>query len=525
MTDTNVSKECKEEFRVNAKIRQEIDRRKRRRIRRLSREQWQEPDSLGSANIDYELSERATATSAGGIGVICELARQLGLAETLNQRVPVMTLYAPYSDADHIQNIAFNLLAGGRCLEHIEHLRQDEAYLNGVGVERIPDPTTAGDYCRRYTPTSIHWLMDAINEIRVKVWQTQPAGFFDKAIIEVDGVMVETYGRCKQGIDINYKKQWGYHPLIVSLANTREPLFIVNRPGNRPSHEGASEYIDRAIEVCRKGGFKEIVVRGDTDFTQTRHLDRWNREGVVFVFGIDAMQNLYDEAEKIDDSEWEELERLAREIKTRPRRKKPRYKERIVRERGYKNITLEREWVGEFNYKPGKCKEKYRVVVVWKELTVSEGQPLLFKEESRCFFYITNNRDDSAEEIVRQARARCNQENTVIQQLKGDVRALAAPLDTLISNWAYMVIASLAWSLKVWCALMLPAKGRWRKNRFQEKERLLRMEFSTFRNVLMRIPAQIIRTGRRVVYRVLAVNEWSPTLFRMHEAFRRPLRC
>jgi len=494
-------------------------------MRRLRREQWQDPDAVGSANIDYEISERATATSAGGIGVICELARKLGLAETINRRVPVMKFYAPYSDADHIQNIAFNLLAGGQCLDHIELLRQDAAFLDGIGAERIPDPTTAGDYCRRFNSVSINWLMDGFNEVRVRVWKAQPSSFREKAVIEADGVMVETYGQCKQGMDINYKKQWGYNALVVSLANTAEPLFIVNRPGNRPSHEGASEYIDRAIAVCREAGFEKIVVRGDTDFSQTGHLDRWDREGVEFVFGIDAMANLYENAEEIEDSEWEILERRVHEIKTGRRRRRPRYKEQIVRDRGYRNITLEREWIGEFDYKPVKCKQEYRVVVVWKELTVTEGQPLLFSEESRCFFYITNNREDSAEEIVQQARARCNQENTVIQQLKSDVRALTAPLGTLDSNWAYMVIASLAWSLKVWCGLMLPATGRWQKQRSQEKERLLRMEFSTFRNALMRIPAQVIRTGRRVIFRILATNDWSPTLFRMHEAFCRPLRC
>ena len=510
---------------MKAKIRQRIDRRKRRRLRRLSREQWQEPDSVGSANVEYEMSERATATSAGGMGVICRLVQQLGLARTINRRARLLKLYAPYTDADHVLNIAFNLLAGGRCLEHIELLRQDEAYLNGIGAERIPDPTTAGDYCRRFNDLSIKCLMNAFNEVRVKVWQAQPTDFLDEAIIEADGVMVETYGQCKQGVDINYKKQWGYHPLIVSLANTAEPLYILNRSGNRPSHEGASEYIDRAIGLCRDAGFKRIVVRGDTDFTQTAHLDRWDRDGVVFVFGIDAMANLYEKAEEIEDSEWEVLERRAREIKTSRRRKMPRHKERVVRERGYRNITLEEEYVAEFDYRPVKCKQDYRVIAVWKELTVSEGQPLLFKEESRCFFYITNNRDASPEEIVQQARARCNQENTVIQQLKGDVRALTAPLDTLDSNWAYMVIASLAWSLKVWCGLMLPATGRWRKKRSQEKDRVLRMEFSTFRNALMRIPAQVVRTGRRVVFRILAANDWSPTFFRMCEAFRRPLRC
>ena len=510
---------------MKAKIQQVIEKRKRARLQRLSREQWQDPDSVGSANIKYEMSERVTATSAGGIGLICQLVQQLGLAETINQRAPVLKLHAPYSDADHVLNIAFNLLAGGRCLDHIELLRQDEAYLNGIGVERIPDPTTAGDYCRRFDRDRIDRLMDAINEARVHVWKAQPESFRDCAIIEVDGVMVETYGRCKQGIDINYKKQWGYHPLIVSLANTSESLFIANRPGNRPSHEGAAGYIDRAIAVCREAGFKKIVVRGDTDFTQTKHLDRWDREGVTFVFGIDAMPNLYEKAEQIEESEWEVLERRARRVRTKCRRKKVRHKDRIVRERGYKNITLEEEYVAEINYRPTKCKQEYRVIVLWKELTVSEGQPLLFKEERRCFFYITNDWDSSPEEIVGQSRSRCNQENTVIQQLKSDVRALTAPLDTLDSNWAYMVMASLAWNLKVWCGLMLPETGRWKKRRAEEKDRLLRMEFSTFRNVLMRVPAQVIRTGRRVIFRVLAVNDWSPILFRLCEAFRRPLRC
>ena len=79
-----------------------------------------------------------------------------------------------------------------------------------------------------------------------------------------------------------------YHPLLVSLANTGEPLFIVNRSGNRPSHEGAASYLDQAIKLCRRAGFEDILLRGDTDFSQVRHLDRWNVQGVRFVFGYKA---------------------------------------------------------------------------------------------------------------------------------------------------------------------------------------------------------------------------------------------
>jgi hypothetical protein len=199
-------------------------------------------------------------------------------------------------------------------------------------------------------------------------------------------------------------------------------------------------------------------------------------------------------------------------------------KERIVVAREFENIKLVKEYVAEFEYRPVKCRRKYRVIVVWKELEVQQGQRKLF-DDARCFFYITNNRTDSAEQIVIKANHRCNQENTAIEQLKNGVHALTAPLDSLVSNWAYMVIASLAWSLKIWAALLLPEQGRWKEVHQQEKQRLLRMEFNTFRQAWINVPAQIVRTGRRFLYRFLSWNPWQSAFFRLLDALRVPLRC
>ena len=190
----------------------------------------------------------------------------------------LLKIHLPYHDSDHVLNIAYNLLAGGTCLEHLELLRSDRAYLDALGARRVPDPTTAGDFCRRFDEVAILRLQTIFNRIRRKVWAEQPRAFFHEAVIEGDGTMVETTGECKEGMDINYKGQWGYHALVLSLANTGEPLFVVNRSGNRPSHEQAAWYFDCSIELCRKAGFRNIRLRGDTDFTQTEHLDRWDEE-------------------------------------------------------------------------------------------------------------------------------------------------------------------------------------------------------------------------------------------------------
>lgn len=510
---------------MNAKIRQKLAARKRRIMKRLDRDNLgDECPVISASNVHYEVADRTRAISAGGMGAIHQMVKRLGLDQAINQRLNLFKIYMPYSESDHVLNIAYNLLAGGTCLEHLELRRNDEVYLDALGAQRIPDPTTAGDFCRRFHWFQVYLLMETFNETRLKVWRQQPASFFDEAVIDADGTMVETYGECKQGMDINHKGQWGYHPLLISLANTGEPLYIVNRSGNRPSHERAAEYLDRAVRLCVRAGFRKIRLRGDTDFTQTAHLDSWDEAGVKFIFGIDARANLYELAENLPKSAWKRLKRPARyEVQTQPRRRPENVKEQVVVAREFENIRLADEYVAEFSYRPAKCRKTYRVVVVWKELEVHKGQKKLF-DDDRCFFYITNDWESSAEDIVFGANKRCNQEK-LIDQYKNDVRSFKAPLDSLNSNWAYMVIASLAWSLKAWAALLVPVHARWQQRHEAEKRALLRMDFSTFRNAFINIPAQIIRTSRKIIYRLLAWNPWQAVFFRLLDGISRPLRC
>jgi hypothetical protein len=319
-------------------------------------------------NIRYELAEKTRGLGVGGIGAMHLLARRTGLIEALDRRLHLLKVHKPYHESDHVLNIAYNALCNGTCLEDIELRRNDEVYLDALGAQRIPDPTTEGDFCRRFGGADVQTLMDTINQVRVPIWRAQPKTFRERAIIDADGTITPTTGECKQGMDISYDGQWGYHPLLISLANTGEPLFVVNRGGNRPSHEQA------------------------------------------------------------------------------------------------------------------------------------------------------------AEEVVFLANDRCNQEN-LIAQLKGGVRALQAPVDSLESNWAYRVMASLAWTLKAWLALLLPETGRWSKQHVSEKQSVLKMEFKRFVNAFLLVPCQIVRQSRRVVYRLLAWNPWQGVFLRAVEALRYPLRC
>lgn len=511
---------------MNANVHRQLSRRKRRILRRIENKPGVERTRpmLAASNIRYEIAERTRAIAPGGIGAIHLLARKVGLIDDIDRDLHLLKRHLPYHESDHVLNIAYNLLAGGSRIEHLEVRRNDEVYLDALGATRIPDPTTAGDFCRRFTEADVEQLMDTVNEARLRVWKEQPADFFDEAFIDADGTLAPTDGWCKQGVDISYNGVWGYHPLVVSLANTGEPLFLANRSGNRPSHEHADSYLDRAIELCRRGGFGKIMLRGDTDFTQTKHLDRWDDDGVRFVFGIDAMANLKRLAEDLPAEAYGVLERPARySIKTTPRGTREDHKTPIVVARQFETIRLKGEEVAEFDYRPTACKKTYRVVVLRKRLSVEKGQLVLF-EEYRYFFYLTNDRTSPASEIVFLANDRCDQEN-LIGQLKGGVKAMAMPVGDLVSNWAYMVMASLAWSLKAWAALLLPEAGRWSEKHQAEKRSLLRMEFSTFCVAMIQVPCQIVRTSGRIVYRLLSWNPWQGVFLRLVERLQGRRRC
>ena len=478
-----------------------------------------------ASNIHYEVADRTQALGVGGIGVIHRLARQTGLIEAIDERLELLKVHLPYHESDHVLNVAYNVLCGGTCLEDLDLLRNDEVYLDALGTPRIPDPTTAGDFCRRFTPSAVEALMEAINEVRLRVWAQQDESFFTEAIIDIDGTLAETTGECKQGMDISYKGQWGYHPLLVSLANTQEPLYLVNRSGNRRSNDGAAERIDQAMALCRRAGFQAILLRGDTDFMQSTELDRWDEAGdVTFLFGVPAMSNLVKLAENLPKSRWKRLRRPAKyEVKTEPRWRPANVKAQIIRERKFENLRLNFEHVAEFEYSPTFCQKTYRMVVLRKNISREKGERVLF-DEIRYFFYITNDGETPRDELVFEANGRCNQEN-LIEQLKNEVKALRMPVDNLVSNWAYMVMASLAWTLKAWFALLLPEKGRWKQKYRHQKQQVQRMEFKRFVNSFIRLPCQIVRSGRRIVYRLLSWNPWMEVLLRGVDALQHPLRC
>ena len=463
---------------------------------------------FGAGRVRYEIGARINAMSYGGIGVVRELVSKLGLAGEINRRLTLLKRHLPYHESDHVLNIAYNLLCGGTRLEDLGSLRNNAAYMDAPGAEVVPSPTAAGDFTRRFGEGDVVELQEAFNAVRPRLWRGRgrdlPAPV---AYVDVDGTLAPTLGDKKDGMDMSYKGVWGYHPLVISLANTGEVLQLVNRPGNVVSHEGAAEWIGKAIGLVAPHA-ERVCVRGDTDFSLTANFDRWS-EDADFIFGYDSQPGMVKRAKALEAGDWERLERRPRYTSRTGKRRSRRedVKARIVRERGYVNKRLNYEDVAEYDYQPGKCRKTYRMVVVRKNISKMKGD-LTLLDEIRYFFYITTRRDLSAAEVVRLANARCDQEN-VIAQLKSGVGALRVPVYDLVSNWAYMVMAALAWNLKSWLAMMMHLKA--------DRRKYVAMEFRRFIREMILLPCQVIRRARQTTLRIIG---WQPATDRMFSAWR-----
>lgn len=497
------------------KSRANFERRQRSIEARLD-PRWQperEKPVLEGGNVQYQVAARAEAIACGGLGMLQTVVDVVGLREQINESLHLLRRHLPYHESDHVLSLAYNVLTGGRCLEDLEPRRSDEGFLDALGARRLPDPTTAGDFLRRFDAASVVRLMEAINRSRSGVWRVQPQKHRRLAILDVDGTITETTGECKERMDVSYDGRWGYGPLVVSLANTQEILYVVNRPASRPSHEGAAEWIDRGIGwALRGGGFDRVRLRGDTDFSLTVNFDRWKEAGVEFVFGMDASPGFVRRAEGVAEEAWKPLKRRHREVK---RRRPANVKKVVVEQRGFRDLELVREHVTEIEYRPSKCRRTYRLVMLRKRIKVREGQ-LLLTDEVRYFFYITNipRGQMGTAAVVREHNARSHQEN-LIEQLKNGVNATRMPVAEFDANWAYLVIGSLAWNIKAWAGLLLPEKLGARA--------IVRMEFRRFLNELILLPAQILRSGRQLIFRLLAINRWVPLLLDGTAALKR--RC
>jgi hypothetical protein len=448
-----------------------------------------------NSDVTAESADRLNATPYGGLTAAHVLVKRVGLDREIDSRLGLLGLEIRYSESDHVLTHVYNLYLGGTNIEDISILQASPQVRAILGAQRIPDPTTAGDFLRRFAEADIWRLHDAMDAARVKVWKRLPKKMRKRATIDFDSKVKEVYGRCKEGADFSYNGKWSYHPHIVTLSETREILCAVNRPGNASPASGAEDMAERALKLTEPY-FEEVFARADSAYYDRKFIRKCEERGAKFTISAEGRPNLIEIAASLPESEWKPYNTRDREgaYCVKRRRKRRRWEEEIARRRRYRALKTVSEEVSEFRYTPTGLDKAYRMIVKRQKVKERDRQLRIF-EHYEYRFVITDIERWSAEEVLRFAYGRCGDQENAIEQLTNALHALRMPTGELLSNWAFLTCGALAWNLKSWLALtVLPRRS-------------LNWEWKRFRYAFVYLAASVVRTARRVIARFSASSK------------------
>jgi hypothetical protein len=462
--------------------------------------------------LHLQSDPRGEITHYGGLVLAQQFVRRFRVAQRLDEALVLFKRHAPYHESDHVLALAYTLYADGTCLEDQAVLQGSEAVRRLVGACRIPDPTTAGDFLRRFkSAKDVEQLSGVMDAVQEAVWSKLPATVrrrrkkHEVALVDLDGHIKPLYGAQKEGADFSYNRQWSYQPLVVSLGGSGECLKVVNQPGSARSSDAAAEAV-KAVLPRVKRHFRNAIVRGDTDFDRSDIFNAVIGERAYFAIGGRLYPNRAARVGAIAEKDWRPfVPRVEREGRGEPSRRgyTRNWRRHKAAERGYRRLRTVKQWVSEIDYQPHGLGAAIRMIVRRILIEETDGQGALFKH-FRYRLVLTNlPRSYTPEQVVDLSYQRCDQEN-VIEQFGHGIAGWRMPVAEFMGNSAWLQIARLAWNLGKWIAqLALPSE-------------VVRWEWKRFRRHFVYIAAKVLKSGRRLVVRLAGSHRFLPDILTAH---------
>lgn len=460
--------------------------------------------------LHLESDPRGEITHYGGLVLAQQFVRRFGVAKRIDESLELFKRHAPYHESDHVLALAYTLYTDGTCLEDQAGLQGSEAVRRLVGACRIPDPTTAGDFLRRFRAAQDVGQLSAVtDEVEEAVWSKlsrkvrRQRKKHEYALVDLDGHIKPLYGVQKEGADFSYDKRWSYQPLVVTLGGSGECLKVVNQPGSARSSDAAAKALEDVLPLVKRH-FQNAIVRGDTDFDRSDVFNAAIDAGAYFAIGGRLHPNRAALAQAIGAARWKPfVPRADREQRPARHGRTANCRQQKAAARGYRTLRTVKQWVSEIAYQPAGLDCACRMIVRRVLIEQTDGQGALF-EHYRYRLVLTNlPRSYTAGQIVDISYQRCDQEN-VIEQFGHGIAGWRMPVAEFIGNSAWLEIARLAWNLGKWIAqLALPGE-------------VVRWEWKRFRRHFVYIAAKVLKTGRRLVVRLAGSHRYLPDILTAH---------
>lgn len=462
--------------------------------------------------LHLESDPRGEMTHYGGLVLAQQFVRRFRVAKRLDSALRLFKRHAPYHESDHVLALAYTLYADGTCLEDQSALQGSEAVRRLVGACRIPDPTTAGDFLRRFrTVHDVEQLSGVIDEVQEAVWSKLARRVRRRrkkeefVLVDLDGHIKPLYGAQKEGADFSYDGRWSYQPLVVTLGGSGECLKVVNQPGSSRSSDAAAKAVREVLPRVKRH-FLNAVVRGDTDFDRSDIFKAVMAKKAYFAIGGRLYSKRAALVEAISQESWKPfVPRSSREKRSGPSRqvRTANYRRNKAGDRRYRTLRTVKQWVSEIAYQPHGLDSACRMIVRRILVEERDGQGALF-EHFRYRLVLTNlPRSYTPWQVVDLTYQRCDQEN-VIEQFGTGIAGWRMPVAEFMGNSAWLEIARLAWNLGKWIAqIALPSD-------------VVRWEWKRFRRHFVYIAAKVLKEGRSLVVRLAGSHRYLPDILTAH---------
>ncbi len=413
-----------------------------------------------SHTVRLEVTDEALTVHTG-LSLFYAMAEAFEIPRILDEDVKVKQRESGYPESEHILALAANAFVGGDFLEDLEALREDVAIQRAIGRKDLPDPTTAGDFCRRFTLGHLLQLNRAFGKIEQRVYEQRPD--VTHWTVDVDAKVHEVYGENKQGAAKSYNGIYSLQPMYGFVHETDEMIHCELRSGNTHPGAGGTGFL-RRLKRKIPSPVKAVHLRSDSALYAKKVVEFCEEEKWTFTITADQTAPLMKEIEGLRESAWK---------------------------RDPKEDSLS---YGEVWYQPVQWAHPYRYLVRREKKSSKSGQSALFEAMSFSYYVIVTNRQEDIQEVLELHDKRGMSERRIAQFTNEFLFHL--PMEGFMSNWVYLLCAQLAYNLSLWIRdLVLPP--------FYRNKHIKRI-----RRTIGLIASKVTHGGHQVRLKISVLHRW-----------------
>ena len=247
------------------------------------------------------------AVASAGLILPATLAARLGIEALADELIDLGDKPGAHRPGRKVMTLIHSVILGGDCIDDADVLRAGST--GSVLGHRVMAPSTLGTFLRSFTFGHVRQLDRLAEAVLTRAWAAGAGPGEAPMTFDVDSTITEVHGDQKQGAAYGYTRQFGYHPLLATRADTGEVLHIRMRKGSANSGRGAERFVNELVaRVRRAGATGPLTMRADSAFHSNKVIKACRRLKVAFSITVNQNTTVRAAIDSIPEESWTSIE-------------------------------------------------------------------------------------------------------------------------------------------------------------------------------------------------------------------------